>query len=205
MTEVGPAGWYPDETGTIRWWDGSHWTDDRPPAPPTPSPAKGGRDDEGSIASPIDSITSEGDKVDSKLGIVADVVALLVGSGAASIWSPEVANAAREGWIPVFFATLTLSLSVAITVFVGVSGRAEGFQLLQVAFISLVASSGIAWMLGTGYMEIPAPQGHWIWTLIRAAGVALKTYGVVGAVLGSAVGIWIGFRAASRFPARESR
>jgi Protein of unknown function (DUF2510) len=32
-----PAGWYPDpeQAGTTRYWDGSQWTDQRAPAPPT--------------------------------------------------------------------------------------------------------------------------------------------------------------------------
>ena len=35
MTENPPAGWYPDSTGTTRWWDGQNWTDHTPPPPPT--------------------------------------------------------------------------------------------------------------------------------------------------------------------------
>lgn len=27
MTEKPPAGWYPDSEGTLRWWDGSKWTE----------------------------------------------------------------------------------------------------------------------------------------------------------------------------------
>ena len=34
MTEKPPAGWYPDSTGTTRWWDGNAWTDHQPPPPP---------------------------------------------------------------------------------------------------------------------------------------------------------------------------
>ena len=32
MSEKPPAGWYPDSTGTTRWWDGNEWTDHQPPA-----------------------------------------------------------------------------------------------------------------------------------------------------------------------------
>jgi hypothetical protein len=35
MTEKPPAGWYPDSTGTTRWWDGNQWTDHQPPPPPS--------------------------------------------------------------------------------------------------------------------------------------------------------------------------
>lgn len=31
-----PAGWYPDETGTLRWWDGQRWVDAAAPATPSP-------------------------------------------------------------------------------------------------------------------------------------------------------------------------
>lgn len=34
MTERAPAGWYPDSTGTVRWWDGEQWTEHQPPPPP---------------------------------------------------------------------------------------------------------------------------------------------------------------------------
>ena len=43
MTEQPPAGWYPDSTGAMRWWDGNAWTDrmqaDEPSAPAAPPPA----------------------------------------------------------------------------------------------------------------------------------------------------------------------
>lgn len=35
MSEKPPAGWYPDNTGTTRWWDGDQWTEHQPPPPPT--------------------------------------------------------------------------------------------------------------------------------------------------------------------------
>ena len=35
MSEKPPAGWYPDSTGTVRWWDGEQWTLHTPPSPPT--------------------------------------------------------------------------------------------------------------------------------------------------------------------------
>lgn len=34
MSEKPPAGWYPDNTGTTRWWDGDQWTEHQPPPPP---------------------------------------------------------------------------------------------------------------------------------------------------------------------------
>ena len=27
MTEKPPAGWYPDASGKMRWWDGEQWTE----------------------------------------------------------------------------------------------------------------------------------------------------------------------------------
>jgi hypothetical protein len=33
MSEMPPAGWYPDNTGTTRWWDGDQWTEHQQPAP----------------------------------------------------------------------------------------------------------------------------------------------------------------------------
>ena len=39
MGEKPPAGWYPDNSGTTRWWDGDQWTEHQPPPPPTaPAP-----------------------------------------------------------------------------------------------------------------------------------------------------------------------
>lgn len=38
MSEKPPAGWYPDSTGTVRWWDGEQWTEHQPPPPPTQVP-----------------------------------------------------------------------------------------------------------------------------------------------------------------------
>ena len=40
MNEKPPAGWYPDSTGTVRWWDGDQWTEHQPPPPPTTPPAE---------------------------------------------------------------------------------------------------------------------------------------------------------------------
>jgi len=34
MSEMPPAGWYPDNAGTTRWWDGDQWTEHQPPPPP---------------------------------------------------------------------------------------------------------------------------------------------------------------------------
>jgi hypothetical protein len=33
MSEKPPAGWYPDNAGTTRWWDGDQWTEHQQPAP----------------------------------------------------------------------------------------------------------------------------------------------------------------------------
>ena len=38
MSENPPAGWYPDSTGTTRWWDGDQWTEQTPPPPATTEP-----------------------------------------------------------------------------------------------------------------------------------------------------------------------
>jgi len=35
MAENPPAGWYPDNNGTTRWWDGDQWTEHQPPPPAT--------------------------------------------------------------------------------------------------------------------------------------------------------------------------
>ena len=33
MSEMPPAGWYPDNAGTTRWWDGDQWTEHQQPVP----------------------------------------------------------------------------------------------------------------------------------------------------------------------------
>ena len=38
MGEKPPAGWYPDNSGTTRWWDGDRWTEHQPPPPNTAAP-----------------------------------------------------------------------------------------------------------------------------------------------------------------------
>ena len=38
MPENPPAGWYPDDNGSMRWWDGEKWTEHRQPSPPDEPP-----------------------------------------------------------------------------------------------------------------------------------------------------------------------
>ena len=46
MTAPQPPGWYPDETGTNRYWDGTQWTDSTQPAQvPVPAATSGGTDE----------------------------------------------------------------------------------------------------------------------------------------------------------------
>lgn len=46
MTAPQPPGWYPDETGTTRYWDGSQWTSSSQPAQvPAQATASGGSDE----------------------------------------------------------------------------------------------------------------------------------------------------------------
>ena len=33
--QLPPAGWYPDETGQVPWWDGTRWTEQTPPRGPS--------------------------------------------------------------------------------------------------------------------------------------------------------------------------
>lgn len=38
MSNAQPPGWYPDSSGTTRYWDGTQWTDNTQPGAPVPAP-----------------------------------------------------------------------------------------------------------------------------------------------------------------------
>jgi hypothetical protein len=199
-----PAGWYPDGAGKVRWWDGEAWTNHEVPSP---QPGTATPDDNSQIAQAcaidrIDSLVLEGEGVSRNLGFVVDLVVLVGASGAAAVISPEVESAAGGGWFAVFFATLTLSLSVAFIVFLMVSQRMDGAALIPVAVLALFVSNAVAFALGAGYLDLSGLAGGApAVVLLQAAGVAMQTYGVLGAILGAAVGSWIGYRLGNAFPA----
>lgn len=92
-----------------------------------------------------------------------------------------------------FFATLTWSLGCAITTAVALQGIL-GWPLVRTAVLGFAASSFIASELGRGFMDItPAAAGNPLETLFRIVGIAMQTYGVLGAIFGAGIGIWLGF------------
>jgi hypothetical protein len=145
----------------------------------------------------------EGERLNGWIDVGAPIAAAL----GAAFMSPEVATAAAYGWIAVFVATLTWSLGCAMATYFIISHRLEGWNAAAAAAASLLAALAIASGLGIGVLDIgPAELSghgtHPVLAVLIVFGVtAFETYGYFGAILSAGIGIWLGYRAAQRFPA----
>ena len=152
-------------------------------------------------------VHQEGQTIDDRLSVVGKAIAIgapLVGASISAFVSPEVHEAMSDGWIAVFFATLTFSLGCAgATVFLR-QRRLQGYPLLMAVGACFLGALGIANVIGVGVLDFestyntlggPAPARLPLAFVI----VALKTYGPVGTVVSGGIGAWLGYRLAPLF------
>lgn len=155
-----------------------------------------------SVREVIHQIRTEGKTVDKGLTLGLAALGIPSVSALSAFISPEVQAAAGDGWIAVFFATLTWSLGCALAVVVvGKSGLAGWPLVVGVAIVFFVAL-GIAVLLGKGVLNIgmpTAPQNP-AQTVLDFAAAAFRTYGFIGAVLGGGIGVWVGTRLSTLVP-----
>jgi hypothetical protein len=120
--------------------------------------------------------------------------------------SERVATAAEGGWFAIFFATLTWSLGCAIATYFIIGHRLQAWNAVAAAIVSLLAAWSIAYLLGIGFLDIPEEElvggsGHPLFRILAVfAFTAFQAYGSYGAIVSGGIGIWIGYRAAQKFP-----
>jgi hypothetical protein len=152
-------------------------------------------------------IDEEGDTIDERLSTAGKAIAIaapVMGASISAFVSPEVHEAMSDGWLAVFFATLTFSLGCAGAMIIRRQGRLQGYPLLIAVGACFVGALAIANVLGTGVLDFestyktiggPAP----IRLPLAFVIVALKTYGPVGTVVSGGIGAWLGHRVAPFF------
>ena len=134
-----------------------------------------------------DRIESEGGHWDTALGFI-----LPIAGAAGSAWvSPEVA--AADGWLAVFFSTLTWSLGIGLAVFFVLTAKQNMAQAAVTAALSLLGALVVAYLLGTGVL-FPAMTGSPQQLIAGFVIAAFATYGIVGTLLGGGIGAWLGYR-----------
>jgi len=170
-----------------------------------PAPSEGvdpatSRPDVSAVAKRID---DEGGHIDHGFELFgAAVSAGLISPALAATVSPEVQGAMSEGWIAVFFATLTWSLGCAVAVVLAQRSGLLGWPLVNAVILGFFIALGIATWLGTGVLDLGSATqgaGNPLEVLFGFAEVAVRTYGPVGALVGGGVGVWLGVRAAPLF------
>ena len=112
------------------------------------------------------------------------------------------AEAGGDGWLGVFFATLTWSLGCAGATYAGVT-KVKPPDLYGWIAGSLVGALAIALLLGVGVLNVwpaftqltgPLP----IRVIMAFVVTAWLTYGPVGFFLSAFIGIWLGRHVAKR-------
>lgn len=182
---------------------------DRPTSSPNPAAAKenepvanaaptpaGPSPETHQHASPLEQFKKEGEWWDKGLAGLALLGAPLL----AAFASPEVQQAAADGWWAVFVATLTWSLGCALSTFFLMTQQVYGMNAVIVAAGCMLLAFGFATWLGvgvldlrTGWVESGHPAVRVVATFFLAA---LHTYGLIGTLLGGFLGAWLGYCAA---------
>lgn len=160
-------------------------------------------DDRSATAGEVaDRIDRQGEHVDAWL-MALSLIITLIGPAAAAYVSPVVRDAAGEGWMAVAFATLTWTLACAWAYVATFRSGLGGTPLLVACCLGIAVSAGIAGALGTGVLDLTpvgasggGPGGK-IAAFVLAA---VETYGIVGALIGLGVGVWLGHNVAPLFP-----
>jgi hypothetical protein len=140
----------------------------------------------------------EGGKWDTALDIALPIAAGLGGA----VLSPEVADA--DGWIGVFLATLAFSLGCALATWALAATKVAGWPAVFTVVLAFVASVYFAAKVGEGALDIAGVESAmrdmggppWLRFLLAVVVTAFTTFGLVGTVLGGAVGVWVGVRVA---------
>ena len=143
-------------------------------------------------------IRQDVERSDAWLEYISPLLPVVAGAGA--VWlAPSVD--VENGTLGVFLSTLALSLGCALGVWVMRGTDLAGWPLGSALALCFLVSMYAAAMAGTGTMDpdavmANAPGGNPLSYLVGVLITAVETFGVVGAVLGAASGIWLGHVAA---------
>lgn len=139
-------------------------------------------------------VDRDGERIDLGLEIVIPIAAMF----GTSVVSSAISEA--DGWFGVFIATLAWSLGWTFTVFMLQRKLAVGIQAFLLTGLCFTASLWIASVVGMGELPVGPmtsgdPEGVWEF-LGRVIEAAIYVYGWFGAVVGAAIGSWLGYRLA---------
>lgn len=150
------------------------------------------------VKTEVDEGKEQAENINHALEWVAVLLPLLLGPAAtAALLSASVQEAAKDGWLAVFLATLTWSLGVGLTTLFVLEGKLQGYNLVFASLGCFIGASVVSGMLGIGYIDVlNQPSG--LAPPLRLAWIAkeaVASYGFVGALMGAAVGVFVGYRA----------
>lgn len=147
-------------------------------------------------------VRREGEKVDSVLDAGSQALAFagFIGvPGIAALISPEVQEAAGDGWWAVLIATFTWTAGCALAVVVWNRSGLAGWPLISATVGCFLVALGVAWILGSGVLDVESglqTAGNPFAMVLVFVEVAVRTYGPLGALLGLGIGCWLGSRLA---------
>ncbi len=122
--------------------------------------------------------------------------------------SPAVADAGGN-WMLVALATLTWSGGMAGATYAIKAYRVtSGMSVVGLVAASLLGALGVAYVIGVGVLDvdfgmIEGPGYLPVQITIAFIVAAVLTYGWLGTLVSGAIGVWLGWRLADRFPARR--